>query len=159
VAGVRRRADEKLAAREKAAVLKALDMSAEEVAGLNRLAAEAKKLESTLRSARIHRPSDVWQTLHEASTDDVLMVLYGSAARVVQDRIRAFYEKYLPQSREITEEQVAATGVKPGTARFRKAHLAMIATRLNARPRKVPPPEPEAMPEPVAANGNRSKQA
>ena len=42
------------------------------------------------------------------------MVLYDSGQRVVQDRIRAYYSKYLPLSQEVTEEQVVATGVKPG---------------------------------------------
>lgn len=148
---------EKLAAEQKADVLQALQLSAEEKAGLNRLAAQSKKLEAALRSARIHRPSDVWQTLRDASTDEVLLVLYSSAARVVQDRIRAFYEKYLPQAREITEEQVAATGAKPGTAKFQKAHHSMIAARLNARPRKIVPlVEPEVVvPEPAAAMRGR----
>jgi hypothetical protein len=103
-----------------------------------------------LKSTRIHRPSDVWHVLHAASTDEVLLVLYSSAIRVVQDRIRAFYEKYLPQSREITEEQVLATGAKPGTPKFQKTFDSMITTRLNARPRKVVV-EPEPIPEPQAA--------
>jgi tRNA nucleotidyltransferase/poly(A) polymerase len=138
---------EKLSAREKAEVLKGFEMSALETAELNKLAAQAKKLEAALRSPKIHRPSDVWGALRDASTDEVLMVLYTSAARVVQDRVRAFYEKYLPQAREVTEEQVAATGAKPGTARFRKAWQTLIAARLNARPRKAPP---AAEPEPIA---------
>ena len=61
----------------------------------------------------------------------------------MQDRIRAFYQKYLAQAQEITEEQVAATGVKPGTPKFDKAFRAMIMAHLNARPKKIPPPEPE----------------
>ena len=102
------------------------------------------------------RASDVWLTLRDASTDEVLMVLYGSAVRVVQDRIRAFYEKYLPQSREITEEQVAATGAKPGTPKFQKVFQTMIVQRLNARPRKVVEPEP--IPEPVPVMGGRGRK-
>ena len=34
------------------------------------------------------------------------MVLYESGQRIVQDRIRAYFSKYLPLSQEITEEQV-----------------------------------------------------
>ena len=77
------------------------------------------------------------------------MVLYDSAHRVVQDRIRAFYQKYLPLAQEVTEEQVAATGVKPGTPKFEKAFHNMVTTHLNARPKKIPPPEPEVVPAPV----------
>jgi hypothetical protein len=72
-------------------------------------------------------------------------VLYGSAQRVVQDRIRTYYQKYLPLAQEVTEEQVLATGVKPGTPKFEKAFRNMVTTHLNARPKKVPPPEPEVV--------------
>jgi tRNA nucleotidyltransferase/poly(A) polymerase len=149
---------EKLEVRARAQVVKALELSAEETAALKQLEAQAKKLESALRSARIHRPSDVWLTLCQASTDEILMVLYTSAVRVVQDRIRAFYEKYLPQSREITDEQVVAAGGKPGTPKFRKMHHSMVVARLNARPRKVVVPEPEAAPQLMTAGRGR-KQA
>jgi hypothetical protein len=71
----------------------------------------------------------------------------------VQDRIRAYYQKYIGMAEEITDEQVAATGVKPGTPKFDKAKKAMIATHLNARPKKIVPPEPE--PEVVPAAGGR----
>jgi tRNA nucleotidyltransferase (CCA-adding enzyme) len=148
---------EKLSVREKADVLKSFALNADEAAEFKKLEEKAKKLESSLKSARIHRPSDVWQVLREASTDEVLMVLYGSAARVVQDRIRAFYEKYLPQSREITEEQVAATGAKPGTPKFQKVFQTLIVQRLNARPRKVVP-EPEPVPEPIPIMGARGRK-
>ena len=103
-----------------------------------------------MKSSRITRPSHVYEVLESAGADEVLMVLYGSTQRVVQDRIRAWYSKYLPLSQEITEEQVAATGVKPGTPKFEKAFRTMVATHLNARPKKIPPPEPEPAPPPQA---------
>jgi tRNA nucleotidyltransferase/poly(A) polymerase len=149
---------EKLDAKEKAKVLKAFEMSADEAARFGKLEAQAKKLESTLRSAKVTRPSHVWEVLRDASPDEVLLVLYHSAARVVQDRVRAFYEKYLPQASEVTEEEVAATGAKPGTARFVKARHSMIAARLNARPRKVVVPDPEPVAQPVAAMGGRGRR-
>jgi adenosylmethionine-8-amino-7-oxononanoate aminotransferase len=61
----------------------------------------------------------------------------------VQDRIRAFYEKYQQQAQEITEEQVLATGAKRGTAKFERTFKSLIAALLNARPKKVAEPEPE----------------
>ena len=76
------------------------------------------------------------------------MTLYHSNVRLIHDRIKAYFEKYLPQSLEITEDQVIASGAKPGTPKFEKTLRAMISARLNARPRKVVP-EPE--PTPVAA--------
>jgi len=146
---------EKASAREKADLLRAFALSKNEGDTLKKVEGQAKKLESTLKSSRITRPSHVYDALCDASTDEVLLVLYDSAQRVVQDRIRAYYQKYLALAQEVTEEQVAATGVKPGTPKFEKAFRAMVTTHINARPKKIPPPEPEVAvapgPPPMAA--------
>jgi tRNA nucleotidyltransferase (CCA-adding enzyme) len=144
---------EKLTPREAADLVRALDLSKSEADALKKLEAQGKKLESALKSSRITKPSHVYDALHAATADEVLMVLYDSAQRVVQDRIRAYYSKYLPLAQEVTEEQVAATGVKPGTPKFEKAFRTMVTTHLNARPKKIPPPEPEvpAVPPPPMA--------
>lgn len=142
---------EKLNQRERAEVVKAFEMSADETARWKRLEAEAAKLESGLKSSRIHKPSQVWDVLHKASADEILLVLYRSGVRVVHDRIRAYYEKYMPLAMEITDEVVVESGAKLGTPKFVKVKLAMITTRLNARPRKVEVVEPELAP--VAVSG------
>ena len=152
---------EKLNTKERADVVRACEMSAQEEAVWKKLDAQVKKLESVLKSPRTNRPSQVWQALEGSTTDEVLMVLYHSPVRVVQDRIRAFYEKYLPQAQEVSDEQVAATGAKPGTPKFVKTRQAMIAAKLNARPRKIVPPEPEAevvTPPPMALAGARARK-
>ena len=82
------------------------------------------------------RPSNLWELLHKATVDEVMTVLMHSTARPVQDRIRAWFEKYQPMAAEVTDEEVEATGVKPGTPKFEKAKVAMIAARLNAKPKK-----------------------
>ena len=138
---------EKLTPRERADAIRNLELRKAELEELKTLPARAKKLESTLKSPKIRRPSQVWLALEGATTDEVLMVLYQSAARVVQDRIRAFYQKYLPQAQEITEAQVEAAGARPGTPKFDKIWKGLVAQRLNSRPRKVvAPPEPEPAP-------------
>ena len=139
-------ADGKTSARGKADLLRALALSKKEADALKKLEGQAKKLESALKSSRITKPSHVYDALCDASTDEVLLVLYDSAQRVVQDRIRAYYQKYLALAQEVTEEQVAATGVKPGTPKFEKAYRAMVTQHINARPKKIPPPEPEVAP-------------
>jgi tRNA nucleotidyltransferase/poly(A) polymerase len=147
---------EKLTPRESADLIRTFELPRKEADGLKKLASGAKKLESALKSARITKPSHVYDALIDATADEVLMVLYSSAQRVVQDRIRAYYQKYLPLAQEVTEEQVAATGLKPGTPKFEKAFRNMVTTHLNARPKKPPPPEPEVMPAPappMAARG------
>jgi tRNA nucleotidyltransferase (CCA-adding enzyme) len=142
---------EKLSAREKSDVLKVFELSKAEAEGLKQLEAQAKKLETLLKSAKVTRPSHVYEALEGAGADVVLMVLYSSQQRVVQDRIRAYYSKYLGMAQEITEEQVAATGAKPGTPKFEKTRKTMIATHLNARPKKIVEPEPEPTPAQLAA--------
>jgi tRNA nucleotidyltransferase/poly(A) polymerase len=141
---------EKLSPRERADLIKALELTKAEADQLKKLDAKAKKLESALKSAKIHKPSQVYEVLENASVDEVLTVLYKSAQRVVQDRIRAYYQKYLPQAQEITEDQVAAeSGAKPGSPKFQKAYRTALLTHLNARPRKVVTPEPEPAPPPA----------
>jgi tRNA nucleotidyltransferase (CCA-adding enzyme) len=137
---------EKMSSRESADVLGKFQLPRKEMDGLKKLPSRATKLETALKSTRITKPSHVFDALKDATADEVLMVLYESAHRVVQDRIRAYYQKYLPLAQEVTEEQVAATGMKPGTPKFEKAYRDMVTTHLNARPKKVPPPEPEAIP-------------
>jgi tRNA nucleotidyltransferase (CCA-adding enzyme) len=133
----------KLTPRERADVLRAFELSKPETEALRKLEAQAGKLESALKSARITKPSHVYEAIHGSTTDEVLIVLCNSTQRVVQDRIRAYYQKYLPLAQEITEEQVTAIGARPGTPKFDKALRAMIAARLNARPKKPAPAEPE----------------
>lgn len=146
---------EKMNPRETADLLRKFELPKKEAESLKKLPSRARKLESALKSSRITKPSHVYDALKEATADDVLMVLYSSAQRVVQDRIRAYYQKYLPLAQEVTEEQVAATGVKPGTPRFEKAFRDMVSTHLNARPKKVPPPEPEVVPAPAPSMSAR----
>jgi tRNA nucleotidyltransferase (CCA-adding enzyme) len=151
---------EKMSPRERTDIVRAFALSKAEADALKKLDAQAKKLESTLKSARITKPSHVYEALESATADEILMVLYESAQRVVQDRIRSYYQKYLPLAQEITEEQVLATGVKPGTPKYDKAFRAMVITHINARPKKIPPPEPEIAPAaqaPMAARGAARK--
>jgi tRNA nucleotidyltransferase/poly(A) polymerase len=151
---------EKMSPREKGDLVRTFELPKAEADAFKKLEAQAKKLESTLKSARITKPSHVYEALESATSDEVLMVLYESGQRVVQDRIRSYYQKYLPLAQEVTEEQVAATGLKPGTPKFDKAFRAAVITHINARPKKVPPPEPEvvpAAPGPMAARGAARK--
>ena len=148
---------EKLNTRERADVLRAFELSAADATALKKLEVQSKKLEATLKSARITRPSHVWEAMRSAPTAEVLMVLYTSGVRVVQDRIRAYYTKYIEVAQEVTPEEVVATGAKPGTPRYDKAWRAMVSQRLNARPKKIVlEPEP---PPPMAMAGGRGRRA
>lgn len=148
---------EKLNPKESGDLVRRFDLTRKEADTLKKLKLLGRKLESALKSPRITRPSHVYEALKDASTDEVLMVLYESGQRVVQDRIRAYYGKYQPLAQEVTEEQVAlATGLKPGSPKFAKAFQEAVITHINARPKKVPPPEPEVIPVPAMGPGARS---
>ena len=85
-----------------------------------------------------------------------------STQRIVHDRIRNYFQKYLPAALEVTNEVVAATGVAPGTPKFQRTKEEMIVTRLDARPKKVAPaPEPLPPPPPMSGfvRGSGMRQA
>ena len=115
-----------------------------------KLGARAKKLETALRSPRIRRPSQVYQIALEAAPDEILFLLYHSALKPVQERLRNYFQKYVPAVQEIPAEELARVEGKPGTPRHQKARAEFIARRLDHPPRKpeTPPPAPPPVPEP-----------
>ena len=127
---------EKLSAKDRAEALLAFELSAADAAELKKLDVQAKKLDAELKTPRMSRPSNIWEVLHGASADEVMTVLMHSTTRSVQDRIRAWFEKYQPMAQEVTDEDVEATGAKPGTPKFEKARASLIAAKLNAKPKK-----------------------
>ena len=70
-----------------------------------------------------------------------------SNQRLVQDRIKHYYQKYLPAAQEITDREVLEAGLTLGTPKFEKMKADMLAKRLDSRPKKPPPePVPEVVP-------------
>ena len=63
LAGFPRGADRKMSAKEKADLLRAFELPKKEADALKKLEAQAKKLESTLKSSRITKPSHVYDAL------------------------------------------------------------------------------------------------
>lgn len=147
---------EKLTVKERAEALLAFELTPAETADFKKLDGRAKKLEEALKSARMQRPSNLWEAMHNATVDDILAVLTHSVSRPVQDRISAWFDKFLPLAMEITDEQVAATGARPGTPKWDKARATLIAALLNAKPKKEEP-EPEPQPEPVRNGPGRPR--
>jgi tRNA nucleotidyltransferase (CCA-adding enzyme) len=62
---------EKLSAAEKSDLIRAFELPKQEAESLKKLEAQARKLESALKSARISKPSHVYEALHGVSSDDV----------------------------------------------------------------------------------------
>ena len=140
---------EKLNAKERAAFAKGIGLSKREIEQWQKLEAKAKKLEKDLKSAKLQKPSHVYSLLSKAPGDQILFLLAHSSERLVHDRIRNYLQKYLPSAQEVTDKDVIATGARPGTPKFQKAREELILTKLDARPKKVPPPE--APPQTAAA--------
>ncbi len=132
---------EKLSLREKQALIKSVEMRKPETDLWLKLELRAKKLESALRSARLRKASQVYFLLAKAAPDEVVFLLYRSALKPVQERLRNYFQKYVPAVLEITPEEWAAVDAKAG-ARRNKAREEFIANRLDRRVRKPAPPPP-----------------
>jgi len=148
---------EKLSSREKQALVKYLEFSKADANQWLQLDARSKKLAAALRSPRIRKPSQVYQLVSTAAPDQVMFLMYASPLKPVQDRLRAYFQKYLPAVEEITPEEWA-TVVEPKPSRQQKAREEFIANRLDRRaPRKpaVPDPVPPPAPEPFMARRAR----
>jgi tRNA nucleotidyltransferase (CCA-adding enzyme) len=147
---------EKFSPKEKQAFIKGLDLGKADVDAWQKLYARAKKLETALRSQRIRKPSHVYHIVANAAPDEVLFLLYHSAVKPVQERLRNYFQKYLPAVQEITPDEWAAIEGKPGTPKYAKARDEFITNRLDRRPKKIePPPLPAPPPPPQESIGAR----
>jgi tRNA nucleotidyltransferase (CCA-adding enzyme) len=154
---------EKLTLKEKQALIQATEMPKSDVDQWQKSEAHARKLEAALRAPRVRKPSHVYHIVAAAGPEDILFVLYHSALKPVQERLRNHFQKYMLTVQEITPEEWATIDVKPGTPKYAKAREEFISERLNRKPPKpveevplVPPVEPPVpVPEPFA--GRRGK--
>jgi tRNA nucleotidyltransferase/poly(A) polymerase len=153
-------ATEKLSPKEKQALIKATELSKSDVDLWQKTEAHAKKLETALRSPKIRKPSHVFHIVTAAAPEDVLFILYHSALKPVQERLRNHFQKFLPMVQEITPEEWATVEGKPGTPKYAKAREDFISERVNRKPPKpveeVPPTEPP-VPEPMAGARGRGR--
>jgi len=149
---------EKLNPKERSTLIKATDLRKPEVDLWVKLEARAKKLENALKTARLKKPSQVYQILSKAAGDEVVFLLYHSQNKIVQERIRNYIQKYMPLAQEFPVSELETIAAKPGTPKFEKAREALLAAHLDRRPRKpapLPPPLPPV--EPVVVRG-RARQ-
>lgn len=133
----------RLAPKEKGDMFRALEMPREEIDEIRNLEPRARKLEQTLKSARVKKPSHVYRILADARTDEMVFLLGNSAERVVQERIRNHLQKYLPAMQEIAPSAWETVKGQPGTPKYNRNRQAFVASHLDVRPRKSTEPEPE----------------
>lgn len=137
---------EKLGPKERSQIVTGLGLDKAEVDNAMKLEARASKVEKEVAKARITRPSVLYGMLSEVPGEILLTILLRSGQRTVLDRVRNYVQKYLPLAQEVTDKDVIDAGGVPGTAKFDKLKQRVVATRLDARPKKPvveePPPPP-----------------
>ncbi len=137
---------EKLSPKERAQLAKTVEIPRADLDAAARLEARAKKVEKELAGAKLSRPSALYAVLHKVPGEIVAFLLMKSSQRLVLDRIKNYLQKYLPMAQEVTEKDVV--GAEPGTPKFAKLYEKLVATRLDARPKKVVIEEPPPLPPP-----------
>jgi tRNA nucleotidyltransferase/poly(A) polymerase len=143
---------EKLSAKDRQELIKNAALTKAEVSSWQKLEAASKKLDRELKSPKLQKPSQLYKAIVKTPGEQILHLAVYSTQRIVQDRIRNYFQKYLPAAAEITDEMVTATGVAAGTPKFQKAKEEMILKRLDARPKKPEPvPEPPPPPPPMSS--------
>jgi tRNA nucleotidyltransferase/poly(A) polymerase len=144
---------EKMTPKERNAMAAKLALEKPELDLWLKLDSRSKKLEKELSSSKLQKPSQLYATLCNAMGDQILYLYLRSSQRIVQDRIRNFFQKYLLTAQEITDKEVAAAGAEPGTPKFKKLKDEMIAARLDGRTKKPAPPPPPPEPVPPGPRG------
>ena len=134
---------ENLSPKDKQALVKATEMARADIDLWQKLDARARKLERALRAPRIRKASQVYHLVNAASPDEVLFLMYASSLRPVQERLRNYFQKYLPAVQEILPEEWATVEGKPGTPKYIKARDEFISVRLDRRPKKPETPDRE----------------
>ena len=141
---------EKLAPRDKQALVKLLELRKPEMERWQGLVPATRKMETALRSPRLRKPSQVYFLLNKAAPDLLLFLLYRSTYKPVQERIRNYFQKYIPAVQEITPEEWAEAESKfPPKRNADKLREEFIAVRLDRRPRKPATGEPPNPPAPA----------
>jgi tRNA nucleotidyltransferase/poly(A) polymerase len=137
---------EKLSAKERSEFTRAVGIDRETADAFGKLETRAKKLEKDLGASSLHKASRVYGLLVKAPAELAVFLLMRTSPRVVHDRIRNYFQKYLQTAQEVTDAQVIEAGGTPGTPKFEKIKGVLIAKRLDARPKRAPEPPPEPAP-------------
>jgi tRNA nucleotidyltransferase/poly(A) polymerase len=147
---------EKLTPKERASLIKSTELSKADADAWPKIETKAKKLETALKSARLKKPSQVYHLVAAAAPEEIIYLLYRSQQKPVQERLRNYFQKYLPSVLEITAEEWATIDVKPGSPKYVKARDEFVTKHLDRRPKKPAPVEevPVAL-EPVGVRRGR----
>ena len=139
---------EKLTPKERTQFMHAINLPKEDWEAVAKLESKATKVEKELAAAKLHRPSAVYAILYKVPGEVLLFLLMRSSQRLVIDRVKNYFQKYLPAALEITEKHVIDGGAQPGTPNFEQLHQKLIAARLDTRPKRVMLEDTPAVPQP-----------
>jgi len=149
---------ENLTSREKAALAKSFDLGKTLVASAKKMESDSLKTSRLLKSRKLHLPSQVYQALQAVPGERLLYLCVHSTERIVRDRVRSYFQKYLFSAQGVTENEVVAEGFTPGTPQFRKARAEMIAARLDGRKWRRPKAAKEPTPKRPAPSRGRPRK-
>ncbi len=141
---------EKLSGKERNQMIAAVGLEKSVADAAQKLEARASKFEKELAVAKINRPSTLYTLLSKVPGEVLIYSSMKSSQRIIVDRLKNYFQKYLPTAQEVTPADVMGQGGQPGTAKYDKIYKELIAARLDARPKKVvveePPPPPPPPP-------------
>jgi tRNA nucleotidyltransferase (CCA-adding enzyme) len=143
--------------KERAALATQLGMKDEESEPWLKIEARAKKLEKSLQSSSLNRPSSIYDVISKADGELILFLLSRSTERLVVDRLKNYLQRYALTAAEVTDAAVreAIPGIEAGTPKWNKKRQELIATKLDARPKRVPPVIAPPEPAPAAVPNRR----
>jgi tRNA nucleotidyltransferase (CCA-adding enzyme) len=142
---------EKLSPKERSALFKTTELTKADLDAWQKLEPRAKKLEIALKSARLKKASQVYHLVAPAAPDEVIFLLFRSQQKLVQERLKNYFQKYLPSVQEIPPDEWPVIDAKPGTPKYIKARDEFLTKYLDRRPKKPapaeePPPVVESVP-------------
>ena len=125
---------EKLNPKERSALIAAAELTKRGSGRSGETGRRREEAGARSEESQAAKASQLYALLSKTPGEQVLYLAVYSTQRIVHDRIRNYFQKYLPAALEVTNEVVAATGVAPGTPKFQRVKDEMIVTRLDARP-------------------------
>jgi tRNA nucleotidyltransferase/poly(A) polymerase len=128
----------KLTPKEKSGLFKAVEMPKAEIDQMRNLEPRSRKLEHALKSARVRKPSHVYEILAAAPSDEIVFLIGNSSQKLVQERLRNYLQKYRPAMQEVPLSVWQALEGQPGTPKHHRSRLAFLASRLDVRQPKTP---------------------
>ncbi len=117
--------------------MKNCKLSRREVDAWKNIEPKVRALEKVLKLPKLQKASLVYGALVDVPAEVVFVLLGKTSARLVQDRIKNYLQKYLPSALEVTDEDISREGLDPKSPKGQALRKQLIASRLDSRPRRA----------------------